>query len=89
MTRYSVQPRDWIFVKSYGFLSFAKNMVKDFGKNISKTLSGKYSWKLIDDAKISPKDALKISSKRVIQKQRKQLEISLVIKPLTELENLK
>ena len=26
MTRYSVQPRDRIFVKGYGFLSFAKSM---------------------------------------------------------------
>ena len=26
--RYSIQPRDRIFVKSYGFLSFAKNMGK-------------------------------------------------------------
>ena len=25
--RYSVQSRDWIFVKGYGFLSFAKNIV--------------------------------------------------------------
>ena len=41
MTRYSVQPRDRIFVKGYRFLSFAKNMVKDIGKNISKGLSGK------------------------------------------------
>ena len=29
---YSVQSRDQIFVKSYGFLSFAKNMVKNIGK---------------------------------------------------------
>ena len=36
MLRYSVQPRDRIFVKGYGFLSFAKNMVKNIGKNISK-----------------------------------------------------
>ena len=28
MTRYSVQPRDGIFVKDYGFLSFAKYMLK-------------------------------------------------------------
>ena len=27
MTRYSVQPRDRIFVKGYRFLSFAKKMV--------------------------------------------------------------
>ena len=35
MTRYSVQPRDQIFIKGYGFLSFARNM----GKNISKNLN--------------------------------------------------
>ena len=28
MMRYSVQPGDRIFVKGYGFLSFAKNMGK-------------------------------------------------------------
>ena len=39
MTRYSVQPRDQIFVKSYGFLSLAKNMDKNISKNISKTLA--------------------------------------------------
>ena len=38
---YSVQSRDQIIVKCYGFLSFAKNT----GKNISKNLSGKYSQK--------------------------------------------
>ena len=32
MMHYSVQPRDLIFVKGYGFLSFAKNI----GKNITK-----------------------------------------------------
>ena len=30
--RYSVQPRDQIFVKGYGFLSFARIM----GKNVCK-----------------------------------------------------
>ena len=35
MTRYSVQPGNKIFVKGYGFLSFAKNMVKNVSKNIS------------------------------------------------------
>ena len=43
MTRYSVQRRDKIFVKGYGFLSFAKTMGKNIGKNISKNLNGKYS----------------------------------------------
>ena len=32
--RYSVQPRDYE-LKSYEFLSFAKNMGKNIGKNIS------------------------------------------------------
>ena len=64
MMRYSVQPRDWIFVKSYEFLSFAKNI----GKNVSKNWSGKYSQKLLDYAKKSATDALKTSSKRAIQK---------------------
>ena len=60
MTRYSVQSRDRIFVKGYGFLSFAKNIGENTGKNISKHLSGKYSpgmlamhQKLLDHAKKS------------------------------------
>ena len=35
---------------------------------MSKSLSGKYSQKLLDQAKQSATDALKTSSKRVIQK---------------------
>ena len=46
MTRYSIEPRDQIFVNEYGFLSFAKII----GKNFSKDLSGKYSYKLLDHA---------------------------------------
>ena len=57
---YLVQARDRIFVKGYHFLSFSKN--------ISKILSGKCRQKLLDHAKQSAKDALKSSSKRVIQK---------------------
>ena len=67
MMRYSVQTRD-------GHLSFAKNMGKNISKNVSKSLSGKYSpgmlaacQKLLDHAKQSATDALKTSSKRVIQ----------------------
>ena len=32
MMHYSVRPREKIFVKSNGFLSFAKNMGKNIGK---------------------------------------------------------
>ena len=38
MMRYSVQPRNRMFVKDYGFLSFAKNIGTNIGKNISKLL---------------------------------------------------
>ena len=68
MMRYSVQPRDRIFVKDYGFLSFAKNMGKNIGKNICRNLKGKHSLKRLDHAKQSATDALKSTSKRVIQK---------------------
>ena len=58
--RYSIQPRDRIYVKGYGFLSFAKNM--------NKSLSNKYSQKLLGSAKKSTTDAIKTASKRAIQK---------------------
>ena len=58
--RYSIEPRDRIYVKGYGFLSFAKNM----GKN----LSNKYGQKILDTAKKSTTDAIKTASKRAIQK---------------------
>ena len=48
------------YLKGYGFLSFAKNM----GKN----LSNKYGQKLPDSTKKSTTDAIKIASKRAIQK---------------------
>ena len=66
--RYSTESRIRIFVKGYGFLSFAKNMSKIIGRNIIKNLSSKYSQKLLDHAKQSAKDALKTASKKVIQK---------------------
>ena len=58
--RYSIEPRDRIYVKVYGFLSFAKNM--------GKSLSNKYGQKLLDSAKKSTTDAIKTASKKVIQK---------------------
>ena len=38
------------------------------GQNVSKSLSGKYSQKLLDHTKTSGTDVLKTSSKRVIRK---------------------
>ena len=49
-----------IYVKGYGFLSFAKNM--------GKSLSNKYGQKLLDGAKKYTTEAIKITSKRAIQK---------------------
>ena len=59
--RYSIEPREIGYVKDYGFLSFAKNMVAH--------LSNKYTQKLLDIAKKSTTDALKTASKRAIQKR--------------------
>ena len=73
--RYSVQPRDRIFLKDCDFLYFAKNMGKNICKNISKNLSSKYvlgmltmRQKLLDDAKQPASGRIKNSPKRVIQK---------------------
>ena len=33
MTGYSVQPKDQLFVKCYGFLSFAKSISRNIGKS--------------------------------------------------------
>ena len=54
--RYSVESRDRIYVRGYGFLSFAKNMRRNF--------SNKYSQKLLDSAKKSVTDTIKTTSKR-------------------------
>ena len=62
--RYSVEPRDRIFVKAYGFLSFAKNKGENIGKKINKNLSSKYSQKFLDHTKQSATVALKTSSKK-------------------------
>ena len=58
--RYSIESRDRICVKGYGFMSFAKN--------IGKILSNKYSQKIIDTAKKSATEVIKTASHRAIQK---------------------
>ena len=57
--RYSIEPRDRIYVKEYGFLSFAKS------------LRNKYGQKLLNSAKKSTTDAIKTASKSAIQKNRR------------------
>ena len=51
-----IEPRNTVYVKEYGFMSFAKSM------------SNKYGKKLADTAKKSATDAIKTASKRAIQK---------------------
>ena len=58
--RYSIERKGRIYVKSYGFWTFAKN--------IDKTVSTKYSQNLLDNAKNSTIDAIKTPSRRAIQK---------------------
>ena len=58
--RYSIDPRNRIYVKGYEFLSFAKNT--------GKSLSNKYAQKPLDSAKKATTDAIKTASKRAIQK---------------------
>ena len=58
--RHSIELKDRMYVKGYGFMSFAKNT--------AKTLSNKYSQKLLDTAKKSSTDPIKTASKRAIQK---------------------
>ena len=54
--RYSIEPRDRVYLKGYGFMSFTKSM------------SNKYGKKLVDTTKKSATDAIKTASKRAIQK---------------------
>ena len=62
-TRYSIETKNRIYLKGYGFLSFSENMVKN--------LSHKYSQKLLDSVKKTATDAIKTASKRGIQKTAK------------------
>ena len=54
--RYSLERRDRVCAKGYGFMSFARSM------------SNKYGKKLVDTGKKSATDAIKTASKRVTQK---------------------
>ena len=58
--RYSIKPRDTIYSKGYGILSFAKN--------VGKTLSNKYGQKRLDSANKYTTNAIKTASKKTIKK---------------------
>ena len=62
-----IQLKPKIYVRGYGFLSFAKTKGKNF--------SNKSGQKLLDSAKKSPADAIKTASKEQLKKQQKKLVI--------------
>ena len=64
MTRYLVQPRDRIFVRGYGILSFAKYVDNVIGKD----WSGKFLQKLLDQSNNLQQMRLKLIQKISIQK---------------------
>ena len=80
MTRYSVQPRDWIFVKGYEFLSFVQDMGTNIGINISKNLVVKTANNLLIILKSLLQMHLKLLQKDQFRKEQKQLVILFVIK---------
>ena len=53
MMCYSIEPRDRIFVKIFGFMPYAQNMGKNISKNINKHFDSKYSHKVLDHVKQS------------------------------------
>ena len=66
--RYSIEPKDRIYVKGYEFLSFAKNIGKSLSNKYAATSATNVAQKLIDSAKKCKTDAIKTASKRAIQK---------------------
>ena len=60
--RHSTEPRDWIFVKGYSFLSFAKNLVEN------KKKCDKYNQKNLDRDKQTAPGVLKTATTKAIQK---------------------
>ena len=67
MVPYSILPKNWLFVKGYGFLLFARNMGKNIGKTLSRILGSKYNQKPFNDVKQFATDGLKTALKRAIQ----------------------
>ena len=61
--RYSIEPRERRFVKGYGFMSFARNFTDKCGKF------------LMDKGIDASKKFAKITGKKILKKQQKQLEI--------------
>ena len=70
---YSVEPRNKIFVKGYGFLCFVKNMSKNTGSKISKKVNKARNVLIILNN--LPEMHLKLFQKEQCKKQLKQLVV--------------
>ena len=68
--RYSTDPKDRIYIKGYGFLSFTKNM--------DTILIIKCSKKLLDIAKKSTRDTRKTASKKSNSKNKTEATGELI-----------
>ena len=75
MVSYSVQSRDRIFVKGYGFLSFAKNKDKNIGRSIVKIRVLNTARNFLIMLKNLQQIHLKLLQKEQLKKQLKQLVI--------------
>ena len=62
--RYSVEPRDRIYVKGYGFLS----NIDTHATKVAKSISNMYSQNLLDSAKNSTIDVIKTFQKELFKK---------------------
>ena len=73
--RYSLEPSYRIYVQGQGFMSFAKNIGKKYGRKIfdksidvGKKMSNKYGRKILVKSMDAGKDFAKIASKKVLIK---------------------
>ena len=79
--RYSLEPRYRKYVQGQGFMSFAKNIGNEYGKNIfdksidvGKNMSSKYGRKILDKSIDAAKDFAKKQVKKYYIKVQKQQE---------------
>ena len=76
--RYSIEPRERRYVKGYGFMSFARNFGKKYGKKLMNTaiktgtsFNSKYGKKLTDAAIKTGKDFATTAGKKIVHKSAK------------------
>ena len=72
---YSIEPKKRRYIKGYGFLSFARNFGKKYGKTLMNTaiktrtnFNSKYGKELTDTAIKTGKDFATIAGKKIVHK---------------------